>query len=148
MSFLPRKTVIAPIDFSGSSAPAVRTAMELSGNTSGLHVIYINPSLNPVSPLGIWGDADVEQTCARKAHDYLKTFLASHEICDVRTAVQIGQPAHEIVAYAEEHGADMIVIPSHGHSGVKRALLGSVAERVIRHANCPVLVLHREESDE
>jgi nucleotide-binding universal stress UspA family protein len=147
MSFLPRKTVIAPVDFSESSAPAVRTAIELAGTPASVHVIYVNPSLSPVSPIGIWGDEDAEQQCAEKAHRYLDTFLASHNIEGVVTAVEVGQPAHKIIEYVEKQNANLIVIPSHGHSGVKRAMLGSVAERVIRHAECPVLVLHRDDAD-
>ncbi len=147
MSFLPRKTVIAPIDFSVSSVVAVRTAVELASSPANVHVIYVNPSLSPVSPIGIWGDEDAEQQCAEQAHRYLDTYIASHDIEGVETAVEIGQPAHQIIQYAEKHDASLIVIPSHGHSGVKRAMLGSVAERVIRHATCPVLVLHREESE-
>lgn len=147
MAFLPKQTVVAPIDFSESSASAVRTAIEMARGPADVHVIYVNPSLNPVSPIGIWGDTDVEQQCAEKAHRYLETFLAGHEIEDVVTAVEVGQPANQIIDYANQHHADLIVIPSHGHAGMKRALLGSVAERVIRHATCPVLVLHRGESD-
>lgn len=147
MSFIPKQTVIAPIDFSESSPSAIRTAIEMARAPGSVHVIYVNPSLNPVSPIGIWGDADAEQQCADKAHRYLETFLASHEIQDVITAVEIGQPANQIIEYANREDADLIVIPSHGHSGMKRALLGSVAERVIRHARCPVLVLHRENTN-
>lgn len=147
MAFLPKHTVIVPIDFSESSARAVRTAIELAGTPVRVHVVYVNPSLSPVSPIGVWGDETAEQQCADKAHRYLKTFLASHDLEDVTTAVEIGQPAHKISDYVKEHQGDLIVIPSHGHSGVKRAMLGSVAERVIRHAECPVLVLHREDAD-
>jgi nucleotide-binding universal stress UspA family protein len=147
MLFLPKHAVIAPIDFSASSAPAIRTAIELADSPGHVHVIFVNPTLNPVSPIGIWGDADVEQQCADKAHRFMDTYLASHEIQDVVTAVEIGQPANRIIEYAEQQNADLIVIPSHGHSGIKRAMLGSVAERVIRHATCPVLVLHRQDAD-
>lgn len=139
--------MIAPIDFSVSSVVAIRTAVEMATSPANVHVIYVNSSLSPVSPIGIWGDEDAERQCAEKAHRYLDTYIASHNIEDVVTAVEIGQPAHEIIQYAEKHDAQLIVMPSHGHSGVKRAMLGSVAERVIRHASCPVLVLHRDESE-
>jgi nucleotide-binding universal stress UspA family protein len=56
-------------------------------------------------------------------------------------------PGTEIAEYADEIGADLIVIPSHGYHGVKRLLLGSVAERVIRAAHCSVLVLRRSDAD-
>jgi len=145
MSFIPKKCVVIPIDFSTSSSTAVRTALEFTAAPAHVHVIHVIPSLNPVSPIGIWGDADVEQQLSAKAKQHLETFLASHEIVGVTTAIEIGQAGNRIVEYAEEQGADLIVIPSHGHSGVKRAFLGSVAERVIRHAHCATLVIRRDD---
>jgi nucleotide-binding universal stress UspA family protein len=62
----------------------------------------------------------------------------------IPTAVTCGMPAAEIVRDAAEQGADAIVLGSHGHGLVRRFMLGSVADRVIRHARCPVLVVpHR-----
>jgi nucleotide-binding universal stress UspA family protein len=62
----------------------------------------------------------------------------------ITRAVACGTPAAEIVRYAGEQGADAIVLGSHGHGLVRRFMLGSVADRVIRHASCPVLVVpHR-----
>ena len=70
---------------------------------------------------------------------------ASHP--QVTFDVTIGQPGHEICEYADETNADMIVISSHGYHGMKRFLLGSVAEVVIRHAHVPVLVLRRADAE-
>lgn len=61
--------------------------------------------------------------------------------------VEVGDVAHAIVRVASEVGADVIVVGSHGHSGVKRFLLGSVSEHVVRHAPCPVLVVHGASED-
>lgn len=55
--------------------------------------------------------------------------------------IHVGKPAHEIVRTAKDWPADLIVIGSHARHGIKRALLGSVAEEVMRHAPCPVLVI-------
>lgn len=147
MSFMPRKTIVVPVDFSSSSAPAVRTAVELATNAKDVHVIHVIQPLSPVSPLGVWGDEDVEQKLVDNAEKYLETFLASNEIEGVTTSVEVGSDGTRIVEYADEHKADLVVIPSHGRSGVKRALLGSVAERVIRHAHCPTLVLRRDAAE-
>jgi nucleotide-binding universal stress UspA family protein len=57
--------------------------------------------------------------------------------------VRIGDPGHEIADCAAEIGADLVVISSHGRKGVKRLLIGSVAERVVRLSHCPVLVLRK-----
>lgn len=144
---MPRKTIIVPVDFSASSAPAVRTAIELATNSSDVHVVHVIQPLSPVSPLGAWGDEDVEQKLVDNATAHLDTFLASNKIEGVTTSVEVGPDGTRIVEYADEHEADLIVIPSHGRSGLKRALLGSVAERVIRHAHCPTLVLRREKAE-
>ena len=61
--------------------------------------------------------------------------------------IWIGNPGLEITEYARESKSDLIVIPSHGHHGLRRILLGSVAERVLRHAECPTLVLRRQDAD-
>ncbi len=58
-----------------------------------------------------------------------------------RTLVVHGMPADEIIRAAEQQGADLIVIATHGHTGLKHLFMGSVAERVIRHVHCPVLVV-------
>lgn len=144
MSFLPKKLIVVPVDFSSCAAPAIRTALELAENPADVHVIHVIQPLNPVSPLGVWGDENVQQKLADNAKAYLDTFLASNEIVGVTTSVEVGSEGTRIVEYADELKADLVVIPSHGRSGVKRALLGSVAERVIRHAHCPTLVLRRK----
>ncbi len=59
----------------------------------------------------------------------------------VSTAKAIGEPAAEIVAYAEEQGVDLLVMGTHGRTGLQHALLGSIAERVVRRARCPVLTV-------
>ena len=147
MSFLPKKTIVVPVDFSTCSAGAIRTALELSDSPANVHVVHVIPPLNPVSPLGVWGDKDVEQKRIDTARTYLDTFLASNDIEGTTAAVEMGSEGTRIVEYSEEHDADLVIISSHGRSGLKRALLGSVAERVIRHAHCPTLVLRRKPSD-
>ena len=66
---------------------------------------------------------------------------AGHE--NVKITVRFGDPGHEIAHYAEEISADLVAIPSRGRSGFTRILLGSVTERVVRLAHCPVLVLKK-----
>ena len=70
-----------------------------------------------------------------------------HGASGATLAVAIGTPGLEIADYARRYKADLIVIPSHGYHGVKRLFLGSVAERVIRHAHCDVLVLRRSDAE-
>jgi nucleotide-binding universal stress UspA family protein len=66
---------------------------------------------------------------------------------NLQQEVLFGDPGSQIVNFATNCNADLIVIPSHGYHGVKRLVLGSVAERVIRHAECSVLVLRRSDAE-
>jgi nucleotide-binding universal stress UspA family protein len=81
------------------------------------------------------------------AQRHLAEFLARLGLSAAQGVVRLGDPGLDITEYADEIQSDLIVIPSHGYHGVKRFLLGSVAERVIRHAHCPVLVLRRPDAD-
>ncbi len=64
----------------------------------------------------------------------------------VATAKSIGEPSVEIVEFAKETGQDLLVIGTHGRTGLRHALVGSIAERVVRRAGCPVLSVHPEDT--
>jgi nucleotide-binding universal stress UspA family protein len=91
-----------------------------------------------------------EEVSAQLAHDYLEGVAAGFR--EQGVAVQVaeaeGQPYVEIIRYAEEQGADMIVLSTRGHSGFSRWLLGSVADRVMRGATVPVLLVQCQECEE
>ena len=137
-----RKTIVVPFDFSEESNSAVEVARQLAEEATDIHAIHVLPELLATEPGVIWGVIDDE---SRKEHakEAMLERLASLECKDVRADVQVGDPGHVIVQLAEEHGASLIIIPSHGRTGMKRVLMGSVAERVVRHAHCPVLVLKK-----
>ena len=105
-----------------------------------LHVIHVLPTITVSDPGMIW---DVVDNDARK-QDAEKTFreqFAPSRLGKCDFQVVFGDPGHEVASFAERLKADLIVMPSHGRSGVTRLLIGSVAERVVRLAHCPVLVL-------
>jgi nucleotide-binding universal stress UspA family protein len=140
------ENILVPVDFSDSSTNAIAEAVQLAGDPSRVHLLHVLPPLESISPGVVWGDVtDVnrEQSVRKHAEMYLSEFGYKGMSFEVR----IGQPGHEICEYAEETGADMIVISSHGYHGMKRFLLGSVAEMVIRHAKVPVLVLRRVDAE-
>ena len=92
------------------------------------------------SPASVWGVVNkisriqhVKQAFAQR--------LTDEKYKGVKIEVLLGDAGHEIVDYAKDIGADLIVLPSHGRTGLKRLLIGSVAERVARLAHCPVLIL-------
>lgn len=143
MSWLPKKTVLVPVDFSTSSADALQTAMQLVAQPKDLHVLYVT---SPEGLLPVDGIATHDAHAhAHAAARQLSTFLADHHASEVTPIVREGDPGLMIADYAAESHADLIVMPSHGYHGVTRVLLGSVTERVLRHAKCPILVLRRRD---
>lgn len=142
----PKKCVVVPIDFSESAAPAVLEAIDAAESADAVHVLHVLSDLDNVSPGVVFGNV-TDETRIEAATKYLHNFLGSHSIQGVRVATLIGDPGMQAVNYAKSHGADLIVIPSHGYHGMKHLLLGSVAERIIRYAECSVLVLRRHDAD-
>lgn len=86
---------------------------------------------------------DLHEQWRREAEASLKLAVNDFfpDVAGVKTLVVEGKPAEMICRTAESESADVIIIPTHGHSGLKHALLGSVAEKVVRHAPCSVLVV-------
>jgi nucleotide-binding universal stress UspA family protein len=88
------------------------------------------------------GYAAIEMAAAEKsAKDELKQIRPTHDGVNFRHEIRRGDPATEIVKYADENAVDMIVLTTHGRTGLSRLLMGSVAEHVVRKAHCPVLTL-------
>ena len=144
MSWLPKKTVVVPVDFSTASANALKTGLTLVANPEDLHVIYVTAP--PIAFNFAEGSAlDDPARRVQAAHEHLAKFLVGKNAAGVKAVIREGDPGLMISDYADEVHADLIVLPSHGYHGVKRLLLGSVTERVLRHASCPVLVLRRPE---
>jgi nucleotide-binding universal stress UspA family protein len=140
MSWLSRQNVVVPIDFSEDSFSALLTARELAGEPAHLHVVYVLPHLEPADPGVIWDTVD-DQSRTEHAEKALRKELQRRG-CDVgQIAVRFGDPGHEIARYAEQVSAGLIVVSSRGRSGLGRLLVGSVADRLVRLAHCPVLVL-------
>jgi len=140
MPWLPKNNVVVPIDFSDNSLDAVDTALELVAAAPQVHVIHVLPMLTVADPGVVWEPVDDE---SRRSHaeDALRQRLADEQYRGVKVEVTIGDPGHEIADYAQQQDAELIVMPSHGRTGIRRLLIGSVAERVVRLAHCPVLVL-------
>ena len=143
MSFTAEKIVV-PIDFSTSSEKAIRRALDIAQDCSAIYLIHVLYPLEAMSPGVIWGDFD-DKKREQAVKKSFKKFLKDYECQEVQTTVRFGHPGEEVVDYAEEIGADLIIVPSHGHHGMKRFVLGSVAEKIVRYAKCPVLVLPCQE---
>jgi nucleotide-binding universal stress UspA family protein len=142
MSWIPRKTVVVPIDFSDDSFWALDISLELVDESRHLHLIHVLPIITPNEPGVIWEMVD-DQSRAAHAGEALRSRIATGNAADSQTAIRFGDPGHQIVDYAQEIQADLIVLSSHGQTGLTRLLMGSVAEKVVRLAHCPVLVLKK-----
>lgn len=140
MSWLPKRCVVVPVDFSDQSLAAIDTALQLVADPSGIIVIHVLQDLSPMEPGEVWRTVD---TAARIRHvtQALRERLNQAPYSGLRLEVSVGDPGHEVADLAAREKADLIVLPSHGRTGLTRLLIGSVAERVVRLAHCPVLVL-------
>lgn len=147
MNFVPKQTIVVPIDFSDSSAEAVRTAIEMAESHESVRVIHILPRENTIGPGALWQE-EHEKFQLEHATKHMASFLRQNDCEGVQQDILFGNAGGMIVKYASDCDADLIVIPSHGYSGFKRLMLGSVSERVLRHANCPVYLLRREAAPE
>lgn len=141
--------ILVPLDFSGQSRLALEVAVPLAERYGGkivlVHVVQ-PPAVLSAIPGG--GQYLVPMVSAKaidtaRAHlDGLAAKLVPARLL-ARTLVRQGNPQHEIISAARTLKADLIVITTHGYGGLKRALIGSTAERVVRHAHCPVLAVRR-----
>ena len=143
MSWLPKRSVVVPVDFSDASKAAVGLGLELVDTPGHLHVIHVSPSIFPTDIGYVWETYD-EREYLEKADQALRNWLADEKYHGVNLAIKMGNAGDEIIGLAQDVRAELIIIPSHGRTGLKRLLLGSVAERVVRLAECPVLVLKPE----
>jgi nucleotide-binding universal stress UspA family protein len=142
------RSILIPVDFSGPSRQALRFASDLARRYEAslllLHVYQIGalslPRYSAADALTSY--AEIEQR-VREALDELRQEAEAAGAPRVGVAQVVGVPYVEIVRRAEEGGHDLIVMGTHGHTGVRRMLIGSVAEKVVRHAPCPVLVVRK-----
>ena len=140
MSWFEGKKVVVPIDFGEQSHEAVDAVLEMEFRPKDIHVIHVAPDLAAMSPEVVWQNI-AEETRRSEIEESFKQEFSDSKYRNLSFHVTIGDPGHEITDYAQEIGADLIVMPSHGRTGLQRLLLGSVAERVLRLAHCTVLVL-------
>ncbi len=143
MATLSCKSVLVPIDFSEQAFEAVELGLELAGEPEKLTVLHVavpTDSFMVGDPAVVW-----QQVSSETRTDYFQKEFRDHfpssEYDAVRFEVVFGNPADEIARCAQDFQTDLIILPSHGRTGLARLMIGSVAEHVVRLAHCPVLVL-------
>ena len=145
--------LLVPTDFSEDSEQAARYAVELAKRFQAeihcVHVVDIPADLLSTSDYYMTGPSkqfidQIREESKKNLEAFAKKNL---EGVGVRTAFLEGSPFVEIIRYAHNQEIDLVVIATHGRTGLKHALFGSVAEKVVRKAPCPVLVVKRKERD-
>ncbi len=143
------KRILLPTDFSTYSATATKYACELATRFEAelhlLHTLEVHLSSTPGFAMGLALPTYIEESRAAAAKA-LTTVLDPQWAVGrkVVQAVVEGSPKVEIVRYARTHEIDLIVLATHGRSGLAHIIIGSVAESVVRTAPCPVLTVRPE----
>jgi universal stress protein A len=145
------KRILVTTDFSESGDHAVAHAFRMAADHGAevllCHVIEMVVAPNPLYAHYYPTDflqPEIRERAEKDAHKaLLERVPKDEELATVphRTIVAHGTPAEEIIRTAKDQETDLIVISTHGHTGLKHLFLGSTAERVIRHVHCPVLVV-------
>lgn len=135
------RRILAPVDFSEASGHALDYAIALARVfNADVHVLYVLEDPFLYAPTTAQSFRDEYEQSQQKQ---LEQLLGSHtaEGVTIESSMQPGTPFYEIISYSKQNDIDLIVIGSHGKGLVAHALLGSVAEKVVRKAPCPVLTV-------
>lgn len=140
--------ILLPTDFSEASREAAKYAFSLADRYGAeLHVLHVIEEIAPSLPEAVCRVGTDPEHFLTQARETAEKHLAAalpNDIAggkNVVRAVREGSPPVQILDYAREHGVDLIVIGTHGRGGFTHFLIGSVAERIVRHAECPVLTI-------
>jgi nucleotide-binding universal stress UspA family protein len=142
------KKILVPVDFSKHSAKAAEVGLEFA-KAFGAELQLLHAYSLPVGVVGPYDYqipanilAEMRESAARRVDQEVKKL--SGKGVQVAGVITEGVPTQAIVEAAERMGADLIVMGTRGLTGLKHVVLGSVAERTIRHAPCPVLTVHED----
>ena len=144
--------VLVPTDFSEASASALAYGLALARSFgASLHVLHTveEPLAQGWNGIGLPALPELREQVLADARRQLEEAVPALERDRQATELvtRLGDPCREIVQFAKERRVDLIVLGTHGRSGVSHLLLGSVAEKVVRLAPCPVLTVRRPEHD-
>jgi nucleotide-binding universal stress UspA family protein len=144
--------ILVPTDFSQESRAAMTYGMLLAEKCgASLHLLHVLEVVTGPGPLTwhIESHKPIEQAIEAAAWDDLRGLLSAEEQTRVRAvlALEWGSPLEEIVRYARSRDIDLIAMGTHGRGGVKRLVIGSVAEHVVRDATCAVLTVHHSKPE-
>jgi nucleotide-binding universal stress UspA family protein len=143
------RKILAPTDFSDLSKVGIRYALEMARDLCAEVIVYHAIDVGEQwtkRRTKIPPHCDILQDSRRLLDRFLaENFADSIDLVEVRQVVEFGRPYKNIVESAATEGVDIIVISTHGRTGIDHLILGSVAEKVVARAPCPVLVIPRHE---
>lgn len=148
----PFKKILVPVDFSACSAEALRVAADMSQRyDAAISIVHCYEPMTYMVPEGhvFYTAAQMESLFS----EFAKALASAKKDAEAAGAKRVdtqqleGIAASEIVEFARKGGFDLIVMGTHGRTGLKHALLGSVAEKVLRRAPCPVLTVHASQDE-
>jgi len=146
------RKILVPIDFSEYSKKALQYAVPFARQFNAkIYLLYVvEPTVYPADfSFGQIGMPNVENELRVKGEEELQE-LIKNEIKGVvpsEASVKVGLPFVEVVSFAKDEAIELIIVATHGHTGVEHILFGSTAEKIVRKAPCPVLVVRAEERD-
>lgn len=136
------KRILVPVDFSESTEKVIEYAVPLARQFGAKMILMhvVEPMIYPPEAGFVPVDeTQVIQSAKRRLRQLAASVKAPRLIA--KSAVALGSPYHEICEAAPTLGVGLIIISTHGYTGLQHVFMGSTAERVVRHAPCPVLVL-------
>jgi universal stress protein A len=145
------KKILCPVDFSKFTPQIVACAVDLAKKYgSELHLLHVIPNLTYFTPYESFLTPEnlvaVEKNIQDEVSNEFAKLLAKITI-GAKTATRTGTPFVEIIDYAKTENIDLIVMGTHGRSGIEHILIGNVAEKVVRKSPCPVLTIRPEGKD-
>ncbi len=144
--------VITPIDFSDNSGIVAESAAYVAGTFGAdLHVIFVVQNFEDYSGFFVpqMNVPNIERELYVGAEEQMENFCKTHQsnfeknnIKEVVHKVLVGDVAEKIVEYAADASGDLIVMGTHGYKGLERIMFGSVADKVVKTAGCPVMTIN------
>ena len=146
---LPFKKILCPTDFSEPGCEGVKAAGEVASRFEAelilMHVVGAIPALDTPAGISTFDIAAYQRELTASAETFLEQRKAEvPESVPVRTLVTHGDAGHEIVRVAKEEDVDLIVMATHGATGWRHRIFGTVTEKVVRNAHCSVLTAYHE----
>lgn len=145
------KKVVTPIDFSENAGLVVESAAYMAGTFGAqLHIVFIVQNFEDYSGFFVpqMNVPNIEHELLVGAQEQMETFCKEHRECfdslgvETESKVLVGDVAEKIVEYAGDVQGDLIVMGTHGYKGLERIMFGSVADKVVKSAPCPVTTIN------